>query len=285
MAETYYELLGVPPDASTREIEAAYRERLKRTHPDVNDAPDASDRTKALIDAKEVLTDETERTRYDRLGHEAYVDDERPSRRHSNDATTADTDGQTGTTDTSRRQARTATDPTEKSATATGTTDDPSGRYGSHRDGARERRGDAWRWERDHAARSNTRREQNPRGTGGVTATAEPSLSRSLIPSGQSFVPLLATFVCYPVLLWGMLFPGFPLVINGLVGGCLLVLVAYMQSVPDVGVVVYGSWSVLLPVGGHSAGIPLTRPLVLVALVVTGLSFAFTLLTRAVVGS
>ena len=73
MGGEYYERLGVPPDASTDEIAAAYREQLKQTHPDVSDANDAGERTKRLIEAKEVLTDETERTRYDRLGHERYL--------------------------------------------------------------------------------------------------------------------------------------------------------------------------------------------------------------------
>lgn len=73
MGSEYYERLGVASDASTAEIAAAYRERLKETHPDVSDASDAGERTKRLIEAKEVLTDETERARYDRLGHDRYV--------------------------------------------------------------------------------------------------------------------------------------------------------------------------------------------------------------------
>ena len=73
MGGEYYDRLGVSPDASTDEIAAAYREQLKQTHPDVSDASDAGERTKRLIEAKKVLTDETERTRYDRLGHERYL--------------------------------------------------------------------------------------------------------------------------------------------------------------------------------------------------------------------
>lgn len=73
MGQEYYERLGVSSDASADEIVAAYREQLKETHPDVNDASDAGERTKRLIKAKEVLTDEAERARYDRLGHDRYV--------------------------------------------------------------------------------------------------------------------------------------------------------------------------------------------------------------------
>ena len=73
MTRTYYDLLGVSPEASAEAVEQAYRERLKETHPDVSDAADARDRTRRLIEARDVLTDASERARYDRLGHETYV--------------------------------------------------------------------------------------------------------------------------------------------------------------------------------------------------------------------
>jgi len=73
MPPEYYDRLGVSADATTEEITEAYRERLKEVHPDVSDASDAGEHTKQLIEAKEVLTDETERARYDRLGHDRYV--------------------------------------------------------------------------------------------------------------------------------------------------------------------------------------------------------------------
>ncbi|MEF8888387.1 MAG: DnaJ domain-containing protein, partial [Haloarculaceae archaeon] len=73
MAETYYEVLGVGRDASTDQVMVAYRERLKETHPDVNDATDARRQTRRLIDARDVLADPAERARYDELGHETYL--------------------------------------------------------------------------------------------------------------------------------------------------------------------------------------------------------------------
>ncbi|WP_459193976.1 J domain-containing protein [Halosimplex sp. J119] len=75
MTETFYDLLGVADDANTEEIESAYREAIKQVHPDVSDDVDAGERTKRLNKAKRVLTDEDERARYDRLGHEAYTGD------------------------------------------------------------------------------------------------------------------------------------------------------------------------------------------------------------------
>lgn len=73
MEETFYGVLGVDPDADEETVVRAYRERSKSAHPDVSDDPDAGERFKRLTTAKDVLTDEAERARYDRLGHETYV--------------------------------------------------------------------------------------------------------------------------------------------------------------------------------------------------------------------
>jgi len=70
---TLYGVLGVESDADEQAIVRAYRELVKRHHPDVTDTEDASAQFKRLTTAKEVLTDDTERARYDRLGHDAYV--------------------------------------------------------------------------------------------------------------------------------------------------------------------------------------------------------------------
>ena len=73
MDRTYYEVLGVSSDASQSEITEAYRERVLETHPDRNDDPDSTDELILVTEAEDVLSDERERSRYDRLGHEAYV--------------------------------------------------------------------------------------------------------------------------------------------------------------------------------------------------------------------
>ena len=96
MGTQYYDLLGVSPDASTAEIAAAYRERLKETHPDISDASDAGERTKRLIEAKEALTDETERARYDRLGHDRYVSIEHDRTPNSDPGSESDSGGLSG---------------------------------------------------------------------------------------------------------------------------------------------------------------------------------------------
>lgn len=64
--ESYYDLLGVDPDASTTEIKAAYRKKAKQHHPDISDHPDAEKIFKTLTTAKETLTNPKKRKQYDR---------------------------------------------------------------------------------------------------------------------------------------------------------------------------------------------------------------------------
>lgn len=63
---TYYDLIGVPPDASAEEIKAAMRRNLRYWHPDRNARPDALERTKAITKAFATLSDPLARAQYDR---------------------------------------------------------------------------------------------------------------------------------------------------------------------------------------------------------------------------
>jgi curved DNA-binding protein CbpA len=63
----YYELLGVPPGATTAQIKSAYRKLAKKYHPDLNNSLDAADRFREITEAYDTLTDPDRRRRYDRL--------------------------------------------------------------------------------------------------------------------------------------------------------------------------------------------------------------------------
>ena len=95
--ETFYSVLGVETDADREAIQRAYREHVKETHPDVSDSPDAAERFKRLTTARDVLVDREERRRYDRIGHDSYVE------QHAGDSAWADADA--GTADRTSQSA------------------------------------------------------------------------------------------------------------------------------------------------------------------------------------
>ncbi|WP_101296545.1 DnaJ domain-containing protein [Halegenticoccus soli] len=73
MPEDFYDLLGVGRDATADELKAAYRAKAQEYHPDVNDDERAGAQFTIVRRAYDVLRDDAERARYDRLGHRTYV--------------------------------------------------------------------------------------------------------------------------------------------------------------------------------------------------------------------
>ncbi len=65
----YYELLGVPKDASEKDIRQAYRRLARQFHPDVNrNDASAEEKFKEINEAYGILSDDDSRRKYDRYG-------------------------------------------------------------------------------------------------------------------------------------------------------------------------------------------------------------------------
>ena len=64
----FYDLLGVPSDATDADIKKAYRKLAMEFHPDRNPAPEAEAKFKEITEAYEVLRDPQKRAAYDRYG-------------------------------------------------------------------------------------------------------------------------------------------------------------------------------------------------------------------------
>lgn len=66
-SKTPYRILGVATDATAAEIKSAYRRKAREMHPDLDpDNPWAEEEFKRLSAAYQLLSDKTERARYDR---------------------------------------------------------------------------------------------------------------------------------------------------------------------------------------------------------------------------
>ncbi|XP_060763806.1 dnaJ homolog subfamily B member 9 [Neoarius graeffei] len=65
--KSYYEILGVPKDASERQIKKAFHKLAMKYHPDKNKSPDAEAKFREIAEAYETLSDTKRRQEYDQM--------------------------------------------------------------------------------------------------------------------------------------------------------------------------------------------------------------------------
>ncbi|XP_029597908.1 dnaJ homolog subfamily B member 9 [Salmo trutta] len=65
----FYDILGVPKDASERQVKKAFHKLAMKYHPDRNKSPDAEARFREIAEAYETLSDNKRRREYDQFGH------------------------------------------------------------------------------------------------------------------------------------------------------------------------------------------------------------------------
>ncbi|WP_254763977.1 J domain-containing protein [Natrinema marinum] len=308
MGETYYDVLGVDPGATVDDIESAYRDRVLETHPDHSDAPDAAERFQRVTTARSVLTDGTERARYDRLGHEAYVDlaqgttfggnssdaDESEASTSSTGRANAETDAtDSGTTDWTREQARQVRDDGTTEGSDRGRSH--HARQRAERQHRRKKRRAAGEWPFDGERVTGTRSSSR------TSAAAEPDGSTGNGADGFQYsvhdwdgdidlewdrtridrttaITVAAVVLCYPLFVVASLSSLFSLAVNVVVAACTLVLIGYLLTMPRIAMAVFGAWSVLFPAA--IVGFSLVEPISLAG--VFALGFAWVPLGYAV---
>ncbi|KAA0724390.1 DnaJ -like protein subfamily B member 9 [Triplophysa tibetana] len=72
----YYDILGVPKDASERQIKKAFHKLAMKYHPDKNKSPDAETNFREIAEAYETLSDEKRRRDYDLLGNSPFTSED-----------------------------------------------------------------------------------------------------------------------------------------------------------------------------------------------------------------
>ncbi|XP_062374312.1 dnaJ homolog subfamily B member 9-like [Sardina pilchardus] len=69
--EDYYDILGVPKDATERQIKKAFHKLAMKFHPDRNKSPNAEAKFREIAEAYETLSDEQRRQEYNLMGRQA----------------------------------------------------------------------------------------------------------------------------------------------------------------------------------------------------------------------
>lgn len=64
----YYEVLGIPKNATPEQVKQAYKELAKKFHPDINKEEGAEEKFKEVLEAYTILSDQQKRQAYDNYG-------------------------------------------------------------------------------------------------------------------------------------------------------------------------------------------------------------------------
>ncbi|HMO18521.1 MAG TPA: DnaJ domain-containing protein [Oligoflexia bacterium] len=73
--DNHYKILQVPYNATEEEIRDSYRELARLLHPDVNQAPDASEKFSAIQEAYTILSNPLKRAEYDKEEGIRFIND------------------------------------------------------------------------------------------------------------------------------------------------------------------------------------------------------------------
>ncbi len=70
--KNFYDILGVKKSATAEELKQAYKQLVKKYHPDISKEPNAEEKLKEITHAYSILGDENKRKQYDMLGEAAF---------------------------------------------------------------------------------------------------------------------------------------------------------------------------------------------------------------------
>ncbi|WP_267639175.1 J domain-containing protein [Haloarchaeobius amylolyticus] len=276
MPETFYDVLGVAHDADQDAIRDAYRERVKETHPDLNDAPDAAEAFQRVAEAEEVLGDPDERARYDRLGHEAYVSSfggpggvgqqgrDRPADDPADDGPNDGYQSRNRRQEypgSDRRSSRTGNETNrsyyvgddEQEATADGgSTGSAAEWFVGEQSEQRRRTGTNTR--REHVAEDDEDDEFEGFSVHDWDDEDIDADAGRVNISQNTMVIVVATFLMYPFMAYTTVAP-VGLAVNLTVGACMLLLLVYLLTIPRVSVFGFAALSVVVPLGLAAVGV------------------------------
>jgi len=267
MTETFYDVLGVSEDATQEAITDAYRQKVKEYHPDVAETDDTDDVFKRVVQAEEVLGDEEERARYDRLGHDAYV-------RRVEGGNAASNEQSPWTTEDRRDQSHevgfggvgaaaagagpgagaTTTARTSRAGTSTaGGVGDAESSMGFGRAASRQ---SSAGWSDDTDSYSRWEDDSYAEGGVGDDSTyavhdwddAEAGPDTVTFQVNQRFIIFaVALFFLYPMTAYLALSPTFLPAVNLIGGLFVLLMIGFSLTVPKLSLISFGAWSVLAP--------------------------------------